>query len=612
MQTFVHKQNQPQEKANANFARSNKASLQSSSGRQAITAMRTDHENLNAWLYAPSSPFFTHDSGQAPLQAPATRVIQTKPAINQPGDEYEQEADHIAEQVMRMPEPKLQRACACGGGCPRCVTNDRGSAVGILQAKRTRPADARVTAVPPVVNEVLRSEGQGLDGETSRFFGPRFGQDFAGVRVHTGAKAAESARALNARAYTVGRDVVFAQGQYQPATTSGRQLIAHELTHVVQQSGANAPRFQAKVLDDDEHLPCRNDPDKSAAKLTTEENKAAAMADDAASALRARPLGEMARRLLWQKFRLDYNDPAKRCRFVPEIADRFERIAHDIRNEGIPYNCVSSGEPTEDCSGHWAATRARWPGGGYRMDLCSNFWRDKSDQALTLLHEWAHYVFWTRGLRDELPGGFDTAGCYSAFALEVNGNLANPVEDTKCEPNPDPVPELDPTRVGQSCPSNVFLNFSLTGGYAGGMPGRGGGLMTGGRFELLFPRTRMHEKEFTLGAQFLRLAPDKPDERAAYMFGIRAGLQWRQQPRSFDLQFGGYAEVGGLTRPDATGDRTVPYAGVGGTVGINIPLSRQRALELFVDLGAREGFDTKNDTHFHWFQGGLGVALTLP
>src|SRR6185369_13207721 len=130
-----------------------------------------------------------------------------------PGDEYEQEADHIAEQVMRMREPKLQRACACGGGCPRCVTNDRVSAVGILQAKRTRPDDARVTAVPPVVNEVLRSEGQGLDGEMSRFFGPRFGQDFAGVRVHTDARAAESARALNARAYTVGRDVVFAQGQ---------------------------------------------------------------------------------------------------------------------------------------------------------------------------------------------------------------------------------------------------------------------------------------------------------------------------------------------------------------------------------------------------------------
>ncbi len=573
MQTFARKPNQPQEKVSANFARSNLASFHRTIGDQAI---------------------------------------QTKPAIGKPRDEYEQEADRISDQVMRMPEPQLQRACACGGGCPTCMPAHDHSGGAILQTKRIGANDARGMAVPPVVNEVLRSPGQALDPQASTFFGPRFGQDFAGVRVHADARAAASARALNARAYTVGRDVVFGQGQYQPATTSGRQLIAHELAHVVQQSGAAAPRVQAKVVDDDEHLPCRADDDKNAATVAAQEEKAAKMADDAASKLRARPLGETARLLLWEKFRLDYNDPVNRCQFVPEIADRLERIAHDLRKEEITYGCERSGEPTPACHGHWAVTSARWPGGGYRIDLCSNFWRDKDDQALTLLHEWAHYVFWARGLRDELPGGFNTGGCYSAFALEVNGGPPNAIENTKCVPNPSRLPDLDQARVEQSCPRNVFPSLTLTGGYASGLPGGRSGFTSGARLDLLFPLAHLHEWELTVGAQFQRLAPQNPTERAPFMFGIRAGIQVRQQPRSFGLQVGAYAEGGGITRPDASGDYTFPYLGLGAKAGINIPFSRQQALQLFVDFGASAGFDTKNDNQFLLFQAGLGVALQLP
>jgi hypothetical protein len=82
----------------------------------------------------------------------------------------------------------------------------------------------------------LRSPGQPLDAIARAYFEPRFGQDFGGVRVHTDAKAAASAHAVNALAYTVGRDVVFSSGQYVPASSHGRRLLAHELTHVVQQS----------------------------------------------------------------------------------------------------------------------------------------------------------------------------------------------------------------------------------------------------------------------------------------------------------------------------------------------------------------------------------------
>jgi hypothetical protein len=88
-----------------------------------------------------------------------------------------------------------------------------------------------------MVHDVLRSSSQPLDVSTRSFMEPRLGHDFSRVRIHTDAKAAESARALNALAYTVGRDVVFGAGQYAPNTPHGQKLLAHELTHVAQQNG---------------------------------------------------------------------------------------------------------------------------------------------------------------------------------------------------------------------------------------------------------------------------------------------------------------------------------------------------------------------------------------
>jgi hypothetical protein len=90
------------------------------------------------------------------------------------------------------------------------------------------------------VDEVLHTSGQPLDAATRSFMESRFGHDFSQVRVHTDTRAAESARAVNALAYTVGRDLVFDAGRYAPQTNPGRELLAHELTHVVQQNGDHA------------------------------------------------------------------------------------------------------------------------------------------------------------------------------------------------------------------------------------------------------------------------------------------------------------------------------------------------------------------------------------
>jgi hypothetical protein len=135
----------------------------------------------------------------------------------------------------------LQRTCACGGTpgldgeCAECRRKR-------LALQRRASQQAEPSPVPPIVHEVLRSPGKPIDPIARAFMEPRFGHDFGRVRVHTGAKAAESARAVNAAAYTVGRDVVFGAGRYVPGTSGGQRLIAHELAHTIQQGTHAQPQ----------------------------------------------------------------------------------------------------------------------------------------------------------------------------------------------------------------------------------------------------------------------------------------------------------------------------------------------------------------------------------
>lgn len=168
--------------------------------------------------------------------------------MSAPGDAYEQEADRVAERVMRAPEPRLQRACGCGGSCEECQPQQTGLPDERLQAKGAGPGEAGRGAAPPVVEQVLASPGRPLDAEARAFFEPRFGHDFSRVRVHADGAAGQSARAVNALAYTVGRDIVFGSGQYAPRTHEGRRLLAHELAHVIQQ-GAGTAAVQRDVGD---------------------------------------------------------------------------------------------------------------------------------------------------------------------------------------------------------------------------------------------------------------------------------------------------------------------------------------------------------------------------
>ncbi len=181
--------------------------------------------------------------------------------IGKADDAQEREADRAAEMVMNSPcggqwslsrmtgGVPLQRKCACGKSsgseeeCEECKKQK-------VQRKGAGPAAP--SEAPPVVHEVLRSPGHPLDRNTRQFFDSRFGYDFSRVRVHTDARAAQSASAVQALAYTVGNDVVFGHGQYAPATTTGRALLAHELCHTIQ-TGEGTSRSAALSVSSPDH-----------------------------------------------------------------------------------------------------------------------------------------------------------------------------------------------------------------------------------------------------------------------------------------------------------------------------------------------------------------------
>ena len=178
-------------------------------------------------------------------------IVQPKLRIGPQGDAYEREADRVADsilsanaeapfRVLSVGDPGLQRQCHCQDEevVQRCSCQEKDD--DLVQPKAASDAprapgfEARVDA--------LRGSGRSLPAGLRAFFEPRFGHDFGGVRVHTGAAASAAADAVRARAFTVGSDVVFGNGEWSPETDSGKRLIAHELTHVVQQTPLVARR----------------------------------------------------------------------------------------------------------------------------------------------------------------------------------------------------------------------------------------------------------------------------------------------------------------------------------------------------------------------------------
>ena len=183
-------------------------------------------------------PFFNH-------------LLQPKLTINQPNDAYEQEADAMADKVMRMPDPavsnnfffkpaisSIQRKCA------HCEEEEK-------TAQRKEANNEEIDASTEA-NDYINtlSGGRALNKNERIFFERRMGYDFSEVKIHTDSNAARSAQSINALAYTTGNNIVFNENKFSPDTDSGKKLLAHELSHVVQQKAASTGRMPA-ITDDD-------------------------------------------------------------------------------------------------------------------------------------------------------------------------------------------------------------------------------------------------------------------------------------------------------------------------------------------------------------------------
>jgi hypothetical protein len=267
------------------------------------------------------------------------------------------------------------------------------------------------------------------------FFEPRFGHDFGQVRIHTGAKAAESAHSLGAYAYTLGHDIVFDQGRFAPGTGEGRKLLAHELTHVVQQ-GSSEPFVQRKVRES--NVSCRHTgltgglpgglisgPD--AIVFITAANQKAVDLSQTAEALLSKtdaPDPTLVKALK-DRFGLDTADPAHAKR-IQILRREFKAVAGFLEGGSLYYVCRSAG-----CGEEWASSRF----GQHTIHLCNPFWNAGSLnlRGSTLLHETFH--LWWNQVDDQGRPPMRNAHCFEQFALDLAGATAEIPADfaTACE-----------------------------------------------------------------------------------------------------------------------------------------------------------------------------------
>lgn len=242
------------------------------------TCRQAGDDKANQQASGYSAMALSYSFGKMPVYPQSTARIQPKLAVNQPGDDHEKEADAVADKIVQMssqpfvrplslravmqPGQSLQRTCAhceeeeekpslqrkpadgfsLQRKCAACEAEEKEK-----QLQRKTSGSAGDGTALPAVEQTLQSPGRPMDGHTRSFMEQRFGYDFGKVRIHDDGLAHRSSSAIQAKAYTYQHHVVFGAGQYNPQTPTGQHLLAHELTHVVQQNGNT---IQRQEMDD--------------------------------------------------------------------------------------------------------------------------------------------------------------------------------------------------------------------------------------------------------------------------------------------------------------------------------------------------------------------------
>ncbi|MBL7749667.1 MAG: DUF4157 domain-containing protein [Chitinophagaceae bacterium] len=178
----------------------------------------------------------------------AAVVVQCSLAIGAVNDPLEQEADNMADKVMSMqevPAPAAGNASGIQRKCAACEEEEKVQRKPLASFIQRKEATGGMVASPTVTSQINATKGQGsmMDSTTQSFMESRFGTDFSNINIHTGGEAIQMSRDLNAKAFTVGNDIYFNEAQYNPNSSEGKHLLAHELTHTVQQGGD----FQKKI-----------------------------------------------------------------------------------------------------------------------------------------------------------------------------------------------------------------------------------------------------------------------------------------------------------------------------------------------------------------------------
>ena len=191
-------------------------------------------------------PRFGHDFSQVPIHPSASVGIQTKLAVSTPGDIYEQKADRVAYMVMHVPDRGTSRVARGEGdieGIPLILGGQEKIVHGKAEVQRSRGLGADGPKLAPQSGariQAMRGDGRALTSSERGFMEPRFGVDFSGIRIHTSQEADTHSRALHARAFTLGSDIFFRGGEYTPGKAESQRLLAHELTHTIQQGAASS------------------------------------------------------------------------------------------------------------------------------------------------------------------------------------------------------------------------------------------------------------------------------------------------------------------------------------------------------------------------------------
>ena len=370
--------------------------------------------------------------------APAPGVrLQAKLSIGAVNDPLEHEADAMADKVMQMQEITSATGTATGSiqrKCAHCEEEEKLQRKPLASFIQRKESSAGTVASDSASNQINASKGSGnkMDSSTQSFMQSRFGTDFNDVKIHTGVEAIQMNRELSAKAFTVGNDIYFNEGQYNPNSNDGKHLLAHELTHTVQQGAGVSRKIQRLVRTSLVTCPVGQNPfsaDRRASALLTN----ALTVIDAALAARALnpadPNFVLVGSSMHTAFRLNaannpnWIDPAPHFG-IPLIRRRIEAVKNYIDGVVFTINCHAAGDAftiagctPSTCHGQNATSCSANP---TELILCPPFWAlSSNERAKTILHEIFHVTFaqiddWTA------PDSLN-AHCYSQFVALLNG-----------------------------------------------------------------------------------------------------------------------------------------------------------------------------------------------